>query len=165
MTLEIDMTDNGFTTTFTVPQSADTAFRAMTDVRGWWTSDIDGDTDRLGAEFDYRYETAHRSRFRITELVPGRRIRWQVLDNRFTSRPDNAEWDGTAVSFTITPTDEGTRVVFTHHGLLPECECYQDCSAGWTLFVGGSLRRLIETGVGEPHRAGRAPAPEVATAG
>jgi len=160
------MTENGFSTTFTVSRPPQQVFAAVTDVRGWWSRDIVGDTDRLGAVFDYRYENAHRCRFRMTELIPDRRVSWLVLDNYFDFTTDATEWTGTTVSFDITAHDEGTDVSFTHEGLVPEYECYELCSTGWGFYVNQSLRELIETGHGRPNSRNRPrlPAERAATA-
>jgi len=45
---------------------------AITNVRGWWTGDIEGGTDKLRDEFTYHYQDAHYSKQKITELIPGR---------------------------------------------------------------------------------------------
>ena len=70
-------------------------------MRGWWSGDIDGPTDRLGGEFTYRYEDMHRSTQRITELEPGRKIVWQVIDAELSFIADKAEWTGTSIIFDI----------------------------------------------------------------
>jgi hypothetical protein len=46
---------------FTVDQSPDDVFAAIKNVRGWWPGEIDGRTDKLGAESTYRYQDPHRS--------------------------------------------------------------------------------------------------------
>jgi hypothetical protein len=68
------MADHAFTTTFTVDRTPTEAFAAITNVRGWWSEEIDGRTDQLGAEFAHHYEDVHRCRIRVTELVPGRKV-------------------------------------------------------------------------------------------
>ena len=45
------MTNQDFTTTLSVGKTPDEVFNAVNDVRGWWTEQIDGSTDILGAEF------------------------------------------------------------------------------------------------------------------
>jgi len=55
------MNDENFTTTFTVDQTPEEAFAAINDVRGWWSGEFEGSTDKLNDEFTYRYEDLHRS--------------------------------------------------------------------------------------------------------
>src|SRR5579872_5245960 len=58
--------DRDFTTTIRVDQTPQAAFDAINAVRGWWSENIEGDTDRLGSEFEYRFEDVHRCKLRIT---------------------------------------------------------------------------------------------------
>ena len=144
------MTDRDFTTAFTVPNSPEEVFAAVTDVRGWWSEDIRGRTDALG-EFDYRYQDLHRARIRVTELVPGRKVAWHVVENWFSFTRDQAEWTGTDVVFDIAPVPGGTELRLTHRGLTPDDECFEVCSDGWGTYVNGSLRNLLLTGRGRPN--------------
>src|SRR5689334_11581407 len=50
------MNSNDYTTSFMVDQTPQQVFDAVTNVRGWWSGDIEGATDKLGAEFTYRYQ-------------------------------------------------------------------------------------------------------------
>lgn len=145
------MTSQDFTTAFLVDQSPDEAFAAIVDVRGWWSGEIDGRTDKLGEEFTYRYEDVHFSRQRITEFVPGQRIVWRVLDAylNFTEDPD--EWVGTEVTFEVSRKSDQTEVRFSHVGLVPEVECFDKCSNAWGFYINNSLRHLITTGQGQPN--------------
>jgi hypothetical protein len=142
---------NDYTVAFTVPQSTDDVFAAINNVRGWWSGDIEGDTDSLGAEFTYRYEEVHRSRQRITEFVPGKRVAWHVLDGYLEFVADKEEWTGTDITFDIAQVADGTEVRFTHVGLVPQGECYESCSGAWTFYIHGSLRDLITRGKGAPN--------------
>lgn len=145
------MTDQSFTASFTVDQTPEAAFAAINNVRGWWSEDIEGQTDRLGEAFDYRYHDMHRCRIRVTELVPGRKVAWHVLENYFSFTDDTTEWTDTRIVFDIARKGDKTEVRFTHHGLVPEYECYDACSDGWSTYIGGSLRSLIATGKGQPN--------------
>jgi hypothetical protein len=142
------MTSQSFATSFVVDQTPAEVFAAIANVRGWWTGDIEGGADQLGDEFAYRYGDIHYSRQRVTEFVPDQKIVWRVLDAKLTFAEDAAEWVGTDITFDIARTGDRTEVRFTHVGLVPDFECFDDCSGGWNFFVNGSLRRLVTTGEG-----------------
>lgn len=145
------MTDRSFTTSILVDQTPQQAFAAITNVRGWWSEEIEGPTDTVGRAFDYRYRDAHRCRIEVTELVPGRKVAWRVLENHFSFTEDKTEWTGTDVVFDISRVGDRTEVRLTHVGLVPDYECFDICSDGWTTYVNGSLRALITTGKGRPN--------------
>ena len=146
------MSGPSFTSTFSVDQDPTAVFAAINDVRGWWSGDIDGETDKLGDEFSYRYEDVHYSKQRITEMVPDQRVVWLVLDSNLSFVEDKTEWNGTVISFDISRQDGHTEVCFTHHGLIPEYECYEACSGAWSFYMKESLRSFITTGRGEPNQ-------------
>jgi uncharacterized protein YndB with AHSA1/START domain len=135
-----------FTTTISVDQNPEETFAAINDVRGWWSGEIEGNTNKLGAEFTYRYKDVHRSQQKITEFVPGKRVVWQVLDSQLSFVKDQSEWTGTEIVFEISEKNGKTEVRFTHAGLVPEYECFDSCSNAWGTLVNDNLRMLIATG-------------------
>ena len=141
-----------FTSAFTVSQSPDEVFAAINNVRGWWSGDIDGSTDELGAEFTYRYQDVHRSKQKITELVRGKRVAWHVVEGYLQFTVDKTEWTGTDITFDISQVEGGTEVRFTHVGLVPDYECFESCSSAWGFYINNSLRSLITTGKGDPNK-------------
>jgi len=146
------MSNQDFTRSFTVDQTPEQVFAAINNVRGWWSEDIEGATDKLDAAFSYRYKDVHRCTIKVVELVPGKRVVWHVLDNYFSFTEDKTtEWTDTKIRFEISRMDDKTEVHFTHEGLLPGNECYEACSEGWTMYINGSLRDLIATGKGQPN--------------
>jgi hypothetical protein len=152
-----DMTANSagnasFTAVFSVDQTPQEVFHAINNVRGWWSEDIDGPTDRAGSEFTYRYQDAHRCRIKVTELIAGEKVTWHVLDNYFDFTQDKTEWKDTEIHFEITTQDGRTGIRFTHAGLVPTCECFDICSNSWSFYLYTSLRALIRTGKGLPNR-------------
>ncbi|MFP9137558.1 SRPBCC family protein [Devosia sp. XGJD_8] len=142
------MTTPSYTTTFTVNRSPEAAFAAIINPRAWWSGAFEGDSTELGDVFTYRYQDLHYSRQEVTELVPGRRVAWQVLDADLSFLKDRTEWTGTTIAFDIVHTGSHTEVTFTHVGLKPEVECYDICTDAWTSLIQGSLKQLIETGTG-----------------
>jgi hypothetical protein len=144
-------TDQYYTTSFTVDRSPQEAFAAVNDPRAWWSQEITGVTDQAGAEFQHRYQDVHRCTIRVTELVPGRKVVWRVVDNYFNFVEDQAEWKDTEIVFEISETAGGAEVRFTHVGLVRQYECYDVCSNAWGGYLDGSLRDLINTGAGRPN--------------
>jgi len=54
------MTTSDFTTTLLVGQTPKEVFDAINNVRGWWSEEIEGNTEKLNDEFNYHYEDVHR---------------------------------------------------------------------------------------------------------
>src|SRR5689334_11402145 len=77
-------TGQDLTFTFTVDQTPEQAYAAIVDPRAWWSENIEGPTDQVGGEFVFHNEPVHVARFRVTELVPGRRVGWHVLENQLS---------------------------------------------------------------------------------
>ncbi len=127
------------TISFVVDRSPAEVFAAINDVRGWWTGDITGPTDQLGAEFTYQHGEIHRSTQRVVELVPDVRVGWLITAARLTFAAQPDEWVGTQVVFDLDPVPTGTEVRFSHLGLTPDLDCFDGCSTGWRFFVGGVL--------------------------
>ena len=138
--------ENSFTTTFLVPQSPEEVFQAINDVRSWWTGDIDGRTDELGAEFTYRYEDLHRTTQRITELVRDAKVVWHVVSSYIAFVDDKTEWNDTDIVFEIEKKGGETEVRFTHVGLAPAIACYGRCTRAWGFYINESLRNRITKG-------------------
>jgi len=145
------MTNKNYTAAFTVNQTPEEVFAAVNNVRGWWSGEIDGRTDKLGAEFTYRYQDLHRSKQKITELVPGKKIVWHVVDAKINFVKDKKEWNGTDIVFEIANKGDKTELRFTHVGLAPGIECYGKCAGAWGFYIKDSLRSLITAGIGDPN--------------
>ena len=150
-----------FTTAFTVDATPARVYAAVTNVRGWWSEEIEGATSAVGDEFDYHMRDLHITKLRVTEVVPDRKVAWLVLDNHFAFTTDKSEWIGTTVTFEIAETGAGTEVRFTHHGLVSEYECFDVCVNAWGFYIGTSLPGLITTGKGRPNVNGTHQVPEV----
>lgn len=145
------MDNQNFTTTVLVNQSPKEVFNAINNVRGWWSEDIEGRTDKLGEVFNYHFKDIHRCEIRIAEMIPDQKVVWFVEDNDFNFVQDKSEWIGTKIVFEIAKQDNMTQIVFTHIGLVPEYECYNVCHDAWTGFIQNSLKDLIVTGKGQPN--------------
>lgn len=145
------MQQKDFTTAITVHAPPEKALAAIQDFRGWWSEEIQGPTDQLNATFFYHYKDVHLCHLQLVEQVPGKRVVYRVTDNRFNFTSDTSEWVGTRLVFDLEPQAGGTRIRFTHEGLVPSYECYAVCQDAWTSYIQGSLKSYIETGTGKPN--------------
>ena len=71
---------------------------------------------------------------------------WHVEDAYLSFADDKTEWIGTDIIFEIAQLEDRTEVRFTHVGLVPQFECFDNCSNAWGFYINGSLRSLITTG-------------------
>lgn len=84
------------------------------------------------------------------EVIPHQKLVWLVTDSTLKFLKDQNEWTGTKISFEIAEQDGTTHIEFTHVGLVPEVECYKDCTLGWNRYINGSLLYLLSEGTGRP---------------
>jgi hypothetical protein len=143
------MNNQSFTTCFLVDQTPEEVFDAVNNVRRWWTENLKGSSQKLNDEFEVRFGDVHYSRQKLIEVVPGKKVVWLITDSKLNFVEDKSEWTNTKISFDIYKQDNKTQLRFTHLGLIPKIECYNDCSNAWGYYV-NSLHCLITTGKGQP---------------
>lgn len=143
------MNNQNFTLTFLVDQTPKEVFDAINNVRGWWSETVEGGTEKINDEFIYRHKDLHYSKHKLTEVIPDKKVVWLVTDSSLSFVQQKSEWTGTTISFDITQKNNKTELRFTHKGLVPEFECFDACSNGWTYYL-NSLLNLITTGKGQP---------------
>lgn len=145
------MEHKNFTTRISVDQSPGDVYKAINDVRGWWSENIQGSTEHLNDEFIYNYKDVHVCKLKIIESVPGKKVVWLVLENQFNFTQDKSEWKGNTIVFEISEKDGKTQLEFTQVGLVPTYECYTVCEDAWSSYIQGSLKNLITSGKGKPN--------------
>jgi hypothetical protein len=145
------MENNNFTTTFKVDKDVSTTFKAIKNFRGWWSEEIQGNTEKLGETFLYHYKDIHLCKLKLVEEIPNVKLVYFVTDNEFNFIKDKTEWVNTKLIFDIFKDAEQTKVTFTHEGLTPQDECFKICNDSWANYIQSSLKNLIETGIGNPN--------------
>lgn len=145
------MTKKDFTTGFLVDKSPMEVFNAVNNVRGWWSEEVEGDTDKLNAVFLYHYKDIHRCSMKIIEFIPGKKVVWLVEDNYFNFIEDKTEWIGNKIIFEISEYNGQTELLFTQQGLVPAYECFDVCRDAWSNYIKNSLHSLIVNGKGKPN--------------
>ncbi|MHA4806967.1 SRPBCC family protein [Flavitalea flava] len=162
------MTTTDFTATIAVSQTPHEVFNAINNVRGWWSEEIEGPTQKLHDIFKYHFEDIHRCQIKLIEVVPDQKVIWLVMDNYFKpgifpgashkltaeAIANETEWVNTTIHFEIAEKNGKTQLRFTHKGLVPEYECYEICENGWNHYIRESLLALITTGKGQPNSTG-----------
>lgn len=143
--------NKNYTTTIIVDKDISSVFNCITNFRAWWSEEIVGNTDKVGETFFYHYKDVHLCKIKLIEMVADKKLVYQVIDNEFNFTKDKTEWINTKLIFDLSTEDGKTQIIFTHEGLVPEYECYNVCNDAWTSYIQGSLKNLIETGIGKPN--------------
>ena len=142
--------DSNFNLTFLVDQSPAEVFEAVKNVRGWWSENLEGGSEELNDEFIYRHGSFHYSKHKLTEVIPFQKIVWLTIDSKLTFVEKQNEWNGTEMIFEISKEGGQTKLKITHLGLIPDFQCFEGCSKGWTHYLKNSLLPLITKGKGIP---------------
>lgn len=155
------MSSPNYTRTIVLHRSPREVYNAIRRIADWWTINTEGTADRVGDDFTISFsdpvsgQLVHRTTQRITEADPGRRLSWTVTACHMPWLKNREEWKGTTMVFDIVAVAEGARIDFTHIGLDPRVECFEQCERGWAYFLSESLLALINTGTGRPDTSGR----------
>jgi uncharacterized protein YndB with AHSA1/START domain len=141
--------DFASTLSFAAPPNA--VFDALTSLSGlssWWTP-AHG-SGQAGGELTFVFGD-DRVVMWVDEAARPSAVRWTVTAMSFASLQD---WEGTTISFAVSPDDHGgTRLQFQHVGLTPQLECFDTCSSGWRQCL-ATLVSFVDCGTGHPFVSG-----------
>jgi Holliday junction resolvase-like predicted endonuclease len=86
----------------------------------------------------------------VIELVNNYKVMWLVTDCLKHFLKNKKEWVDTTFCFDImNEHNEKTTTSFTHTGLSSPLECFTVCCDAWNSYLQGSLKNLINTGIGK----------------
>ena len=141
------MAKSDYTVSITVNATPDQAFNSIKNVSKWWTENVEGRSEKLNDAFIVRSGDVHYSKHKIIEVVPDKKIVWLVTDSKLNWIHDNKEeWTNTKMVFEIIPTGNKTTIKFTHEGLTPGQECYENCVKGWDSIIKQNLYNFVTKG-------------------
>jgi hypothetical protein len=147
------MENKNFNICFWVEQTPNEVFNAVNNVRGWWSEELEGNSENLNDEFSYRHGDIHFSKHKLIEVIFNEKVVWLTLDSKLTFVEKQDEWNDTKMIFEISKQDNKTKLDITHFGLVPEFQCFEGCSKGWTYYLLNSLLPLITIGQGKPDQS------------
>ncbi len=145
------MTKQDYMATILVKATANKAFKSINQVAAWWIENMEGSSEKLNDVFTIHFGEAFVT-MKIVESVPDKKVVWTVTDCYLHWFADKEEWKNTRIVFEISAEGVSTRIQFTHVGLAPQAECYDNCVKGWDQYIEDSLARLINEGKGLPQR-------------
>jgi len=146
------MEKQNYTASIKVDATPQEVFKSINNVTDWWTENTEGSSQKLNDEFTVRFGDIHYSNQKLVEFVPNKKVVWLVTDSHLSWIKDKQEWTNTKISFEIISKGTYTQLIFTHIGLVPELECYNDCRKGWDQYIKDSLFRLLTSGKGIPDK-------------
>ncbi|MDP9078957.1 MAG: SRPBCC domain-containing protein [Bacteroidota bacterium] len=141
------MERKSYSSTIVVQQSPKEVFNCIKDVSKWWNKECKGRSEKLNDEFIISHGDVHYSKQKLIEIIPNRRIVWQITDSELAwLERDKAEWTNTKLVFEIALTADKTIVQFTHEGLVPAKECYERVARSWDMVIREWLFSFITSG-------------------
>jgi hypothetical protein len=142
------MKDNNFKTSITADISAGDTLKKICNIGEWWGVTVMGQTAKQDDSFTIKMGGDSFFNMTVTELINAKRLVWLVTDCNMPWYTDKKEWSGTRLIFDFEEHNGTTTVSFTHEGLTPHLECYNDCDPGWTHWIKTSLLSYLTTGKG-----------------
>lgn len=131
-----------FSTSFEVPASRTEVFRAITRPQEWWEDSIEGSADTAGGEFHFQNDDQFAELY-VSEAEQGDRLVWRVEPTG--NLLEDPEWDDTDIIFELEDAPDGdTRVKFTHRGMHPHEDGYEEAAADWKARLRDKLQPLIK---------------------
>jgi Activator of Hsp90 ATPase homolog 1-like protein len=144
-----EMKQQDYHKTITADIPADEAFAKIGCVSDWWTKGFSGQARKPGDTFSVRFGETYVD-FEITEVVPNKKIVWQVTDCNLHRLKGKKAWNDTKVEWEVSSQSKTTKVSMTHVGLVPGIEGYEFFKEGWNFYVGESLLKILNENKGLP---------------
>jgi len=134
------LSNKSFSYSFTSSRTQAEIFEVLLDVKTWWSGfyeeTIIGDSLEIDDEFTFLAGGGvHFTMQRMIEKKQNSKILWLVSESKLSFLENTAEWTNTKFGFEIFKIKSGYEVTFTHVGLVPMFECFNNCSSAWTEYM------------------------------
>lgn len=143
------MENKNFNRSISVNINANEVIKKISKVPDWWGINFSGNSEKLNDKFVVKMGGDSFFNFTLAELVPDKKLVWLVTDCNMPWYSNKKEWQNTKLIFDLSETNGVTTLNFTHEGLTPEIECYNDCEPGWNHWITRSLFSYLTTGTGD----------------
>jgi uncharacterized protein YndB with AHSA1/START domain len=125
------------------PEKVYAAITSQTGLRGWWTADTKAD-EKAGGKAEFGFDKRGMVfRMTIEKLDPGKRVVWSC-------HGDHPEWDGTVLTWELSPQDGSTTLRFNHSNWKAASDFYATCNSSWGELM-HRLRDYVEGRNPGPH--------------
>jgi uncharacterized protein YndB with AHSA1/START domain len=121
-------------------------YQALTEqngIRSWWTQQATAQP-KVGTVSEFRFYNGQVvMQMEVDQLIPGQEVDWKPI----SGVPD---WPGTRVTWTLTPVEQGTKLLFGHRDFASSEGSLPMTGFNWAWYI-ISLKKYMETGTGSPH--------------
>jgi uncharacterized protein YndB with AHSA1/START domain len=125
----------------TAPGNVFNALTRQDQLALWWTNDLSVKPE-VGSLAEFRFlQGAYALQFEVAELDTNQKVSWITRQG--------PGFEGTTITWQLTPAQNGTQVLFTQDGFGQIDETYERIHAIWEYFL-SSLKSYLETGKGTP---------------
>jgi uncharacterized protein YndB with AHSA1/START domain len=125
------------------PAKVYAALATQAGLGGWWTADTTAD-EKAGGKAEFGFDKRGMVfRMNIEQLDPGKGVVWSC-------HGDQPEWDGTTLTWALSPEPGGTTLRFTHGNWKSVTDLCALCNSSW----GELMHRLKDYAEGKnpgPH--------------
>jgi uncharacterized protein YndB with AHSA1/START domain len=124
----------------------DKVYQALTEqarLANWWTANTKAEP-KVGAMDEFKFNDGQfLIKMEVTGLEPGKKVSWNLIQGV----PD---WEGTRVTWDLTPDEHGTKVLFGHLDFASTQGSFASASYNWAYYL-TSMKAYLETGKGTPN--------------
>jgi len=116
-------------------------------IKNWWTTSAELEA-KTGATGIFKWQS-HKwiVKIKLEKIIENVYIQWRCIESNMQNTD---AWVGTTMNFNLEPLGANTKLLFSHEGYR-NSPCREICTDGWQFVLGTSLKKYLETGIGQPY--------------